>query len=162
MTLSQHCILLQQDFYLDSEDEVPDDDQSSYANILPSFHSQAVTALASYGSKLLSGSQDKHVSVIIVGMCTGTMIRLFTYLLHLTETKVLLWDTPSSTVMKEVKVSSPVLALDVWSHYLAIGTTSVQLVDMNSKKLRRIMVIDMDSTQEDSLVNNISKFSVME
>ena len=161
MTLNQYCILLKQDFYLDSEDEVPDDDQSSYGNILPSFHSQAVTALASYGSKLLSGSQDKHVSVIIVGMCTGTMIRLFTYLPHLTESKVLLWDTLSSTVMKEVKISSPVLALDVWSHYLAIGSTGVQLVDMNSKKLRKIMVIDMDSAQ-DSLVNNISKFSVME
>ena len=51
--------------------------------------------------------------------------------------------------MKEVKVSSPVLALDVWSHYLAIGSTSVQLVDMNSKKLRRIMVIDMDSPDEE-------------
>ena len=50
MTLNQYCILLKQDFYLDSEDEVPDDDQSSHANILPSFHSQAVTALASYGS----------------------------------------------------------------------------------------------------------------
>ena len=163
MTLSQHCILLKQDFYLDSEDEVPDDDQSSYANILPSFHSQAVTALASYGSKLLSGSHDKHVSVIIAGICTGTMIRVFTYLPHLTESKVLLWDTPSSKVMKEVKVSSPVLALDVWNHYLAIGSTSVQLVDMNSKKLRRIMVIDMDSAEEEEpLVSNISKFSVME
>ena len=51
--------------------------------------------------------------------------------------------------MKEVKISSPVLALDVWSHYLAIGSTSVQLVDMNSKKLRRIMVIDMDSPDEE-------------
>ena len=50
---------------MDSEDEVPGDDQSSYATILPSFHSQAVTALSSYGSKLLSGSQDKHVSALI-------------------------------------------------------------------------------------------------
>ena len=80
-----------------------------------------------------------------------------------TESKVLLWDTPSSTVMKEVKVSSPVLALDVWNHYLAIGSTSVQLVDMNSKKLRRIMLIDVDSAEEEEpLVSNISKFSVME
>ena len=75
-------------------------------------------------------------------------------------------------VTKEVKVSSPVLALDVWSHYLAIGSTSVQLVDMNSKKLRRIMVIDMGSVEEeDPLVSNdhhatghhiSSKASVME
>ena len=58
-------------------------------------------------------------------------------------------------VTKEVKVSNSVLALDVWSHYLAIGSTSVQLVDMNSKKLRRIMVIDMDSAEEeDPLVSN--------
>ena len=57
-------------------------------------------------------------------------------------------------VTKEVKVSNSVLALDVWSHYLAIGSTSVQLVDMNSKKLRRIMVIDMDSAEEEeSLVS---------
>ena len=58
-------------------------------------------------------------------------------------------------VTKEVKVSNSVLALDVWSHYLAIGSTSVQLVDMNSKKLRRIMVIDMGSAEEqDPLVSN--------
>ena len=69
--------------------------------------------------------------------------------LFLTELKVLLWDTPYSTVTEEVKVSSPVLALDVWNHYLAVGSTSVQLVDMNSKKLRRIMVIDMDSPEEE-------------
>ena len=76
------------------------------------------------------------------------------FFLLLTESKVLLWDAQRSKVMKEVKVSSPVLALDVWSHYLAIGSTSVQLVDMNSKKLRRIMVIDMDSAEEeDSLVS---------
>ena len=58
-------------------------------------------------------------------------------------------------VTKEVKVSNSVLALDVWSHYLAIGSTSIQLVDMNSKKLRRIMVIDMGSVEEeDPLVSN--------
>ena len=68
---------------------------------------------------------------------------------NLTTSKVLQWDVPSSTITKEVKVSSPVLALDVWSHYLAIGSTSVQLVDLNSKKLRRIMVIDMDSAEEE-------------
>ena len=68
---------------------------------------------------------------------------------NLTASKVLQWDVPSSTITKEVKVSSPVLALDVWSHYLAIGSTSVQLVDLNSKKLRRIMVIDMDSAEEE-------------
>ena len=79
---------------------------------------------------------------------------VFTDLPHLTESKVLLWDTPHSKVMKELKVSSPVLALDVWRHYLAIGSTSVQLVDMNSKKLRRIMVIDMGSVEkEDPLVS---------
>ena len=69
--------------------------------------------------------------------------------LFLTELKVLLWVAPYSTVTEEVKVSSPVLALDVWNHYLAVGSTSVQLVDMNSKKLRRIMVIDMDSPEEE-------------
>lgn len=79
---------------------------------------------------------------------------MYTLTLFLSESQVLLWDTPSSTVMKEVKVSGPVLALDVWSHYLAIGSTSVQLVDTNSKKPRRIMVIDMDSAEEeDSLVS---------
>ena len=74
---------------------------------------------------------------------------MYTLTLFLSESQVLLWDTPSSTVMKEVKVSNPVLALDVWTHYLAIGSTSVQLVDTNSKKPRRIMVIDMDSADEE-------------
>ena len=74
---------------------------------------------------------------------------MYTLTLFLSESQVLLWDTPSSTVMKEVKVSNPVLALDVWNHYLAIGSTSVQLVDTNSKKPRRIMVIDMDSADEE-------------
>lgn len=54
---------------MDSEDEVPDNDQYSYTcSIIPSFHSQAVTALAFCGSNLLSGSRDQHVSVII---CTN-------------------------------------------------------------------------------------------
>jgi len=55
--------LHKQDFYLDSEDEASDDEQFPYSyNILPSSHSQAVTALAFYGSDLLSGSRDQHVS----------------------------------------------------------------------------------------------------
>ena len=48
---------------MDSEDEATDDEQFPYSyNILPSSHSQAVTALAFYGSDLLSGSRDRHVS----------------------------------------------------------------------------------------------------
>jgi len=41
-----------------------------------------------------------------------------------------------------VQVSSSVLALDVWSHYLAIGCNVVQMVDMSSDKLRRIMFVE--------------------
>jgi len=57
-------------------------------------------------------------------------------------------------VLKAVKVSDSVLALDVWSHFLAIGSTTIQLVDMCSKKLKRIMLVDMDSAdEEDPLVS---------
>lgn len=68
--------------------------------------------------------------------------------------KVLQWDTSYSMVLKAVKVSDSVLALDVWSHFLAIGSTTIQLVDMCSKKLKRIMLVDMDSAdEEDPLVS---------
>jgi len=57
-------------------------------------------------------------------------------------------------VLKAVKVSHSVLALDVWSQFLAIGSTTIQLVDMCSKKLKRIMLVDMDSAdEEDPLVS---------
>jgi len=68
--------------------------------------------------------------------------------------KVLQWDTSYSMVLKAVKVSDSVLALDVWSNFLAIGSTTIQLVDMCSKKLKRIMLVDMDSSdEEDPLVS---------
>ena len=68
--------------------------------------------------------------------------------------KVLQWNTSYSMVLKAVKVSDSVLALDVWSHFLAIGSTTIQLVDMCSKKLKRIMLVDMDSFDErDPLVS---------
>ena len=41
-----------------------------------------------------------------------------------------------------MKVSSSVLALDVWSHYLAIGSSVVQMVDMSSDELRRILFVE--------------------
>ena len=41
-----------------------------------------------------------------------------------------------------MKVSSSVLALDVWSHYLAIGSSVVQVVDMSSDELRRIIFVE--------------------
>ena len=41
-----------------------------------------------------------------------------------------------------MKVSSSVLALDVWSHYLAIGSNVVQMVDMSSDELRRILFVE--------------------
>ena len=57
-------------------------------------------------------------------------------------------------VVNAVKVSNSVLALDVWSHFLAIGSTTIQLVDMCSKNLKRIMVVDMGSAEnEDPLVS---------
>ena len=44
--------------------------------------------------------------------------------------------------VQSVKVSSSVLALDVWSHYLAIGSSVVQMVDMSSDELRRIIFVE--------------------
>ena len=45
-------------------------------------------------------------------------------------------------LVQSVKVSSSVLALDVWSHYLAIGSSVVQMVDMSSDELRRIIFVE--------------------
>ena len=39
-------------------------------------------------------------------------------------------------------MSSSVLALDVWSHYLAIGSSVVQMVDMSSDELRRVIFVE--------------------
>ena len=44
--------------------------------------------------------------------------------------------------VQSVKVSSSVLALDVWSHYLAIGSSVVQMVDLSSDELRRIIFVE--------------------
>lgn len=44
--------------------------------------------------------------------------------------------------VQSVKVSSSVLALDVWSHYLAIGSSVVQMVDVSSDELRRIIFVE--------------------
>ena len=39
-------------------------------------------------------------------------------------------------------MSASVLALDVWSHYLAIGSNVVQMVDLSSDELRRIVFME--------------------
>ena len=44
--------------------------------------------------------------------------------------------------VQSVKVSSSVLAVDVWNHYLAIGSSVVQMVDMSSDELRRIIFVE--------------------
>ena len=59
-------------------------------------------------------------------------------------------------VLKAVKVSNSVLALDVWSHFLAIGSTTIQLVDLCSKKLKRIMLVDKDSADKEDLLVSIN------
>ena len=56
--------------------------------------------------------------------------------------QVCIWDISSFKPVQSVKVSSSVLALDVWSHYLAIGSSVVQMVDMSSDELRRILFVE--------------------
>ena len=99
---------------------------------------QAINALAFYQSILLSGSQDEHVSAIIQP-CIYTTDSSF---LHLTESKVRIWDVSGFKPVQSVKVSSSVLAVDVWSHYLAIGSSVVQMVDMSSDEWRRIIFVE--------------------
>ena len=62
--------------------------------------------------------------------------------LHLTESKVHIWDVSGFKPVQSVKVSSLVLAVDVWSHYLAIGSSVVQMVDMSSDEWRRIIFVE--------------------
>ena len=60
-----------------------------------------------------------------------------------------------------MKVSSSVLALDVWSHYLAIGSSVVQMVDMSSDELRRILFVEESEgilVCEQIQLHNIVKF----
>jgi len=68
---------------------------------------------------------------------------------------VCVWDALDSENIQEekyIKTSNEVLTLDVWGHFLAIGSTSILLVDMRGKEPRRIMVIDMKEGEEESLL----------
>ena len=56
--------------------------------------------------------------------------------------QVHIWDISGFKPVQSVKVSSSVLALAVWSHYLAIGSSVVQTVDMSSDELRRILFVE--------------------
>ena len=44
-----------------------------------------------------------------------------------------------------MKVSSKVLAIDTWSHYIAIGSIVTQVIDLASQDGRRILIADSDS-----------------
>jgi len=69
--------------------------------------SQTITTLAFHDSQLISGAKDCHVSV---------------------------WNTSDLTVSEDIQLSNTVLAVDVWKHYLAIGSTTVQIIDSRSKE----------------------------
>ena len=56
--------------------------------------------------------------------------------------QVHIWDVSDFKPVQSVKVSSSVLALAVWSHYLAIGSNVAQIVDMSSDELRRILFVE--------------------
>ena len=45
--------------------------------------------------------------------------------------QVNIWDAPSLAVTKEIPVPNTVLSVDTWTHYLAIGSTTVELFSMN-------------------------------
>lgn len=40
-----------------------------------------------------------------------------------------MWNTTDLTVSEDIQLSNTVLAVDVWSHYLAIGTIGVRMID---------------------------------
>ena len=42
-----------------------------------------------------------------------------------------MWDAPSLTVTKEIPVPNTVLGVDMWMQYLAVGSTTVELFNMN-------------------------------
>ena len=42
-----------------------------------------------------------------------------------------MWDAPSLTVTKEIPVPNTVLGVDTWMQYLAVGSTTVELFNMN-------------------------------
>jgi len=70
-----------------------------------------MTVLTAGTDRVISGSPDGHVRF---------------------------WDISGFKPLQTVSVSGSVLAVDVWGHYLAIGSTVIQMVDMSSRELRRI------------------------
>ena len=65
-----------------------------------------------------------------------------------------MYNIPSNTVTRDIRVTHPVSSIDVWNDYLLIGSSVVHVVDTREDHCRNITVIDMD--ENDSL--DVSSF----
>ena len=44
---------------------------------------------------------------------------------------------------EDLEVSNTVLSVDIWRHYLAMGSTNIQLIDMDNMDQRRTLTGDI-------------------
>lgn len=58
-----------------------------------------------------------------------------------------MWETSNPDPQVKKKVGNTVLAVDTWRHYLAIGSTSIQLIDLNDTNWSRIITEEVENAE---------------
>ena len=72
----------------------------------------------------------------------------FEYLLHVHKLQVCVYDASKCKLLYDIKLTHPVSTLDVWNNYILVGSFPVQLFEMKTDRLRRIVVMDPEDNNQ--------------
>ena len=67
----------------------------------------------------------------------------------------MIYDVNECKRLNNIQLTHPITSIDVWKHYLLIGSSVVHVVDTREDHWRRIVVVDKDET-ESIKVNQIT------
>ena len=54
-----------------------------------------------------------------------------------------MWDAMELSSEEDLEVSNTVLSVDIWRHYLVMGSTNIQLIDMDNMDQRKTLTGDI-------------------
>jgi hypothetical protein len=78
--------------------------------------------------------------------------------LMMDSNSVHIYDIPSNTVTRDIRLTHHISSLDVWNYFLLIGSSVVHIMDTREDRWRSITVIDTD--ENESLSNPSQHFAV--
>ena len=72
------------------------------------------------------------------------LLWVYTFASVYSSLQVCVYSMVEDRLLYDVKLTHPVSTLDVWNNYILVGSFPVQLFEMKTDRLRRIVVIDSE------------------